>query len=47
MELDNDGELQDEDVKVYVPEDLEDGSWDALMLDDDDKDFAIEVDSDN
>jgi hypothetical protein len=44
MELDNDGELQDEDVKV--PENLEDGSWDALMLDDDDKDFAIEVDSD-
>jgi hypothetical protein len=44
MELDNDGELPDEDVKI--PEDVEDRSWDALMLDEDDKDFAIEVDSD-
>jgi len=45
MELDDGGELPDKDVKV--PEDVEDGSWDALMLDEDDKDFAIEVDSDN
>src|SRR5580704_11368320 len=43
MELDEDGELPDKDVKV--PEDVEDGSWDALMLDEDDEDFAIEVDS--
>jgi hypothetical protein len=45
MEMDKEDGLPDDDTEV--PENVEGGSWDAIMLDEDDEDFEVEIDSDS